>query len=520
MTKFSRVMIAAAIVLAAPLAGLALGPAMAAGQEVEVRGRGDAENDAYLRALVRSGGYVLIAQDTLIATGDTIAGTALVLGATVRIDGLVTGDLVIVDANVFLRPNARILGNVRNIAGGYYPSEQATIAGGQRTEPNAPYRVRYEADGARVAIIGIAAPSVIVRPGIFGFSIPTYDRVDGLTLTYGSGLLLPRLGGFEPVVNARVDYRSQRGAITGGAELLVPRGGTALALGAERTTLTNERWIRGDLTNSLSFLAFGRDARDYYEADRIYGELRHTLETGPRTSSAFVRTQLEAARTLRAGSPWTVFGTPRADNIVIDNGRIGSVIAGGLTEWDHPLHNVRIEGHAESAFVTRGAPWTFARYLINADWAMLALSNHTLRIQPHLQGPLPGTDSLPRQRWSFVGGAGTLETFDMAEFRGDRVVFVETQYIIPLPVRIRFLGTPNLELLHLAGMAWTDHEYRPLEQNVGARLQFALVHLRFLVDPATLGSGNDRKYQLSLGVNVPRTAYAWERAARDRQRDR
>jgi hypothetical protein len=489
------------------LAWLSLAGAAAA-QQVEVRGRGDVDNDAFLRALIARGDYTLITTDTLITASDTIRGDVLVLRATIRFDGVITGDLIIVDGNVFMRPNARVLGGVRSIAGGLYPSELAVVQGGVRNEPNAPYLVRREADGRRMVILGTTRPSVLVRPGLFGFAIPTYDRVDGLTLSYSSGLALPTVERIEPVLMGRVDYRSQRGEFTGGLELQLPRGATSVNLGAERTTLTNERWIRGDLDNTISYFFMAKDLRDYYEADRAYVEVQRTLESGPRTTDAFVRLQVEDARTLAAGSPWTVMGTPRQDNIVVDDGRISSIVAGGSLRWTLPQHVVRTSALVEAAGGVLDGEHSFARYLINADWAMAALANHTLRVQPHFQGPLPGTTTLPRQRWSFVGGSGTLNTFEIAEFRGDRVAFVETQYSIPLDrVRIWFLGSPDLQALHMVGMAWTADERRGFEQNVGVRLRFPLVNVRVLTNPAAMA--DDLK--VSVGVNLPRRAYPWER---------
>jgi hypothetical protein len=480
------------------------------GQQVEIRGRGDIRNDGWLRDLVRSGDYVLMARDTLLTASDTVQGTALVLGASVRIDGVVTGDLVIVDANVFLRPNARILGDVRNLGGGFYPADQAVVSGTVFYEPLAEYMVVEEDDGARLVIVGTSSSSNLVLPGIFGFSIPTYDRVDGLTLSFGAGLLTPRIGRLEPEVRGRVDYRSLRSAITGGVEVELPRGGTSLTLGAERTTLTNERWIRGDFENSVSFLVLGKDLRDYYEADRAYAELRRRLESGPRTTTVYLRGVVEEATSLTAGSPWTLFGTPRPENLPVAESRISSVMLGGSMVWDHLSHQVRIDAATEAAGTFLDGEHTFNHYIINADWAMHAFANHTLRIQPHLQGPLPGTDSLPQQRWSFVGGSGTLNTFDDAEFRGDRVVFVETQYIIPLPIQIRVVGAPDLELLHQAGMAWThDDATRGLEQNVGVRLRLSLVNVRVMMNPSA--TGDQPRFNLSAGVNMPRRAYPWER---------
>jgi hypothetical protein len=486
------------------LALLLLCTGHAAGQTIEVRGRGDAETDVFLRRLVESGAYTLVTRDTVIGRADTLHGTALVLRATLRLDGVVTGDLVIVDANVFLRPAAQVLGSVRSVAGGFYPSELAIVHGAVRSDPNAPYIVQHRDDGT-VIIRGTAQPSVLVLPGIFGFSPPTYDRVDGLTLTHGSGLLLPRIGRAEPILRGRIDYRSQRGAVTGGLELGIPRGATELVGGAERTTLTNERWIRSDLDNSVSFFIKAKDYRDYYEADRAWVELGQSFEAGARSGRAFVRAQVEDARPLRPGNPWTVMGTPRAENIAIDDGRISSIMGGARLDWTHPLHVAMVQGRVEAARPALAGDHAFAAFVVDSDWAMAALRDHTLRVQTHFQGPLPGTDSLPRQRWTFVGGSGTLNTFDIAEFRGDRVAFVETQYIIPLTrMRVPVIGRPDLDLLHRAGMAWTAQERLRFEQNIGARLRFSLVNVRVLTNPRAADD-----IEISVGVNLPRRSYPW-----------
>ena len=476
-------------------------------QTVTVRGRGDAENDRYLRRLVQSGDYEVVARDTLIARNDTIHGTALVLGGTMRLEGVITGDLVLVDANVFVRPTARIIGDVRSIAAGLYYSELAAVIGTVHSEPNAPYRVEQSADGS-LAILGTTAESALVLYGLRGAQIPTYDRVDGLTLSLAAGYLLPRVGDVEPIVRGRVDYRTERKVFTGGAELAAARRRTEVAVGAERTTATNERWIRSDLNNSISSLLQGKDRRDYYAADRGYVEVRRLLESGPRVTRAYARAQVEDADRLTAGNPWSVIGDFRSDNILVNESRITSAIIGGNSAWTLPQHVIEIDALAELATDMIGGEHSFARYAIDASWAMAALANHTLRIQPHVQGPLPGTESLPLQRWSFIGGSGTLNTYDIAEFRGDRVAFVETEYSIPLPRRlqIRLLGRPNFDLLHMAGMAWSGGESPAFEQNVGVRLRFNMLYLRAITHPSRFS--DDAEF--SVGVSFPRSAYPWQ----------
>ncbi|MGH7463599.1 MAG: hypothetical protein ACREK1_00400 [Longimicrobiales bacterium] len=483
--------------------------AAAHGQTVQVRGRGDAEHDRYLERLVTSGDYHVIARDTLLGPNDTIPGTALVLGVTVRLEGVIAGDLVIVDGNVFVRPTARIMGDVRNIAGGLYYSELAAVIGSVRSDPNAPYRVEHRDDGI-VLIRGTTAHSVFVLAGFRGVLIPTYDRVDGLALSVGAGYMLPRIGDVEPVVRGRLDYRSQRGAFTGGVELAAARRRTEVAVGAERTTITNERWIRSDLNNSISAIVQGRDRRDYYAADRGYVELRRLLESGPRVTNAFLRAQVEDAQSLAARNPWSLFGDFRRENITVLESRITSAGIGAGTVWTLPQQFIEIAAAAELAGDLFDGAYSFARYEIDATWAMAALANHTLTIEPHVQGPLPGTDSLPLQRWSFVGGSGTLYTFADAQFRGDRVAFVETEYSIPLPprLRVRILGRPSLDLLHSAGMAWTAGESPDLEQNVGIRLRFNMLYFRAITHPSRFI--DDAEF--AVGVSFPRRAYPWQTA--------
>lgn len=489
------------------LLAIAAGAIDASAQTVEVRGRGDRANDAFLRTLIASGEYQLIAQDTLLTRNDTIHGTALVLAATLRLEGTIAGDLVIVDANVFVRPTARVLGSIRNISGGLYSSELAAVGAGIESDPNAPYRVERPTE-QRIIIRGTTRESPLVLYGIRGLQMPTYDRVDGLSLGLAAGLLLPRVGDVEPIVRGRVEWRSARGEFTGGAELAATRRRTEIAAGAERTTVTNERWIRSDLSNSISSLVRGRDRRDYYEADRAYVELRRLLEQGERVTNAYLRMQVEEAFALPARNPWSLFGDFRQDNIDFDESRTTSAIVGIGTVWTMPRHLVELNGAVEAGLDLFEADREFNRYEIDLDWAMAALSNHTLTIEAHVQGPLPGTDSLPAQRWSFVGGAGTLPTFDDAEFRGDRVAYVETAYSIPLPRRLqlRVLGRPSFELLHMAGMAWTAAQSRSFEQNVGARLRFNILYLRIVTDPERF----EDAAKFSVGVQFPRRPYPWQ----------
>lgn len=486
----------------------ALIPQLALGQQVTMEGRGDYANDQFLKHLLARPQLHVLSTDTLIGPNDTVPGPVLVVGSTVRVEGVIGGDLVIVDANVFLRPPARVLGDVTNLAGGYFPAPGATVGGGVRDEPNAPYDAVWR-DG-RVRIVGTRHASAFLPQGFRGILLPTYDRVDGLSAGLGGGYLTPRLGRLAPFVRGRVRYRSQRGALTGAGEAgLEWTPNTRLIIGAERTTATPDEWLRSDLHNSLSYLYDGTDYRNYYQTDRIYGRWDLDRRTESEELHASIGAHQERDQSLPAGHPWTGFSTDSIrPNPSVADARITSVTASLRGNWRASHWVGSSGGELEWAVTALAGDYRFARFAVWSDWALPAFGRQSVHLRWRFQGPLPGTDSLPRQRWTFVGGDGTLETEPIAAFRGDRLAYVETGYIIPFPdaVDLPLLGHPDLELIHRAAMAWSVGARRALEQNVGIRLRFPLLNARFFFDPHD-PSG---RYEFTVGVNGPRRSYPWE----------
>jgi hypothetical protein len=485
---------------------------------IVLRGNGDVEHDVVLRALLARSDFLLITRDTVISRTDTVHSTVVVIGATLRLDGTVTGDLISIGGNVFVRPSAYVLGETRNIAGGLYPSQLAHMNPTIENAPNAPYQV-VQTPGV-ITILGLERSAGFKLPGLADAGIPTYDRVNGLTIQLGSSINLPRAGLVEPAVKAWGTYWSQRGDFGGGAELDIRRRRTTFAAGAERTTATNERWIRKDLSNSLAMLLQGKDYRNYYAADRAYVELSRTFERTTRVTTGSLIAQVEDAAPLRAARPWSFlkpdtirpndYGVSSNGVRRIPDGRLTSAIATLDTRWDRPNFSAKVAGLAELGTTALDGDASFARYLLNGDVVLHAIRDHSLRVQWHFQGPLPGTDTLPYQRWSFVGGSGTLPTFQVAQFQGDRVALVETRYTIPLPHAfiLPLLGRPGVDLLHYTGMAWSQNQSSRFEQNVGLQLGYRIAYLRFVTDPNHFGD----RVKTTVGLTLPRKAYPWETA--------
>jgi hypothetical protein len=484
---------------------LALGlPRGTVAQRVVLGGRGPIATDTLLERILRTPGWVILTRDTTIEPGQTLAGPVLTVGNTVRFAGTIPGDLVLVDANVFVRPQARIAGNVTSIGAGFFRANEAVIEGEFTEYRELIYRVVREDDV--VSIIAIRAPSVIDFDGYRGINLPLYDRVNGLSLRTGVSWLMPRIGTWDPSLHLTASYPLERERPGASIEFALRGASIDAAFGAERAIATNDGWIRGDLLNSLSVAMRGDDYRDYFEADRFYAQLGKAWTIGGSDLSARLRVQTEHARSLTASEPWTLFDADSVrSNPLIDDGRIHSVTASFGARSDRSTIAGEATLDIEAAAAALGSDFEFGRFEFSGTAAMSAFANHTLLVEWRGRGPLPGTDSLPRQRWSTLGGRGNLYTFDLAEFRGDRLAYVETEYLVPIPIAegAPIIGRPALGLVHHAGMAWSHGERRDLAQNVGLRLRLRLVWVLGIVDPAD----TDRR-GLFAGFSFP-IRYPW-----------
>lgn len=474
----------------------------ASNQVVERIGRGDPELDRRIDEILQGGDYLLITDDTLIPASDTLPRTVLVLGGTLIVEGTILGDLAEVDANVFLRPSARVTGDLLNLGGGFYPSALAEVEGTVIDRPLAPYRVTRM--GQTWIIEGISRVDRLVLDGFLGLHPPTYDRVNAVGLRWGASYLLSPSPDTlnQAMVHGWVGYLSGRGALEGGAELRRHFRGFTFAVGAAEETITYDSWIKGDLENSISFLWDGDDYRNYFLARRAYARLEQRIGSERRGLHLILRGQLEEDRSLHRVDTWTIFGGDESrPNPPIDEGKIAGITASVAGHWIGRKLAWVGGGALETAGSALGGNFSFNRFVLLGDFGMDAFANHALLLRWYFQGPLLGAERLPRQRWSILGGNGTLPAYDIGEFRGDRVAFVESRYVIPLPERwtIPILGRPDLEIAHAIGNAWTEGMDSDLIQSLEARVRFSFISLRIATDPVH----PDDQFRASISLSSP-----------------
>jgi hypothetical protein len=274
-------------------------------------------------------------------------------------------------------------------------------------------------------------------------------------------------------------------------------------LNGGRYTETNERWIYSDIANSLHTLWSGSDARNYYRADRVDGSVAWLLETTTAQFTINVGARTEKARSVRPdtgvlGGPWTLldrndpFGRLRPNPHVLP-GTISSALGGVVMAWANQGVTANLSAEVEVPFSTPDES-RFVQTTLDGFVGFPTFGTQTVEIESHAL--VTAGDTAPPQRYSYLGGEGTLPTFDLLQFGGDELFFAEGRYIIPVDrIRIRVLGSPTVTLRYITGGAGVG-KLPSLEQNVGVRLALSFGRLDYLVDPAS------HRSKFSVGLSI------------------
>ncbi|MXX68706.1 MAG: polymer-forming cytoskeletal protein [Gemmatimonadales bacterium] len=448
--------LAIAVALAAmPAAGLA---APASGQEVWLAEEPRSEAQAALEAFLEAGGFTVWTTDTVLARGDTVPEAVLLLEGTARIAGRIEGDLYVVDGDVFLRSGASIAGDVLVLGGGFYDSDVAEVEGTVTYRPNEPLRVRPSRGGFEI-ISEVDPEPAFELDGTYGFHLPTYDRVNGLAFPVGALARLsavpgrPELAGGITWIPARgdVDYRLHN------SWLLGERVG--LGLYATSAIVSNDNWIRPVWYNSLAHFVAADDVRNHYDAKEFGLELEwvspeppvwedaprwRVVVAGGREEAESVRRRnvtvliggeytnevewFEPALFINSGSIW--FGRLGFDWAVV--GRGGHMAFGLAAEAGFEDDIRRIEVGPAIPGTPNLPPRLYDFLLLEGRFSLRRVTPSGHAVEAFAIGRLDVTGLLPEQRYSTIGGIGTLPTMPLRGLRGPRLLYAETTYAIPL----------------------------------------------------------------------------------------
>ena len=454
---------------------------------VYVRHAGPGEPGEILSAALERP-YVIVHErwNTRLFRDSVYDRTVVVLGSDASVASTVHGDLIVVGGDIYLRPGARVDGRAIAYGGGVYDSEQAVVQGGRFSY----WDTRYDITRTDSAVVlDYRPPSLLEEtqfaslPLFYGLRIPNYTRVDGLSLPWGPRFMLSWGHGSSLQVDPTVTFYP----------------GWSARLHAGRGTFTNDDWIEPDLINSVKVLVNGRDYRNYWRADRFEGRLARTFtgDKGQLTLWGGARTERDWSIT--AGGPWSVRGRRVGDGMIrpnpaIERGRLSSALAGIGGSLSLPELAFAAAVQVERPF---DAPRdeSFTQATIDAGIRFATFASQSLEVHSH--AVLTAGDTAPPQRFSYLGGSGTLPTFSVLQFGGEQLLFVESAYNIPVTaLQVPILGPPVVSLRHAIGAAGVGNMPK-FEQNLIARVALGIVFAQYAIDPAT------RDDAFSVGLSSP-----------------
>ncbi len=494
--------------LARPAALLCLFVGPLAAQEVRLSDEPRGAAQEALAAFLARGGYEVWTSDTILARGDTVEGHVLLLEGAGRIAGRVEGDVYVVDGDLILRVGGSIGGDVVVLAGLLLDSDLATVEGAITYRPNERLRVIPEAGGYTIFAVQRPLPAVELD-GQYGFHLPTYQRVDALTFAWGATVRAAHAAG-QPELGGVVRYKTGPDDVEGSVRAAWNASERVrLFAAASRATRSNDEWIRPTWVNTLMFAFAGDDYRDYYRADRAgagveWGIRRAPDWRGGTDVTLTVGAAWEEARSVEARDVTILFAADDARfNPAIDPGDIYSAWVGLAVEDRREDSRTRLGLTLEGSTEDIGGDFSFLRAEARLALKRPILSTHSLDVFAIGRGDLAGT--LPGQRWSGLGRIGTLPTFPVLSLRGERLLYGEATYALPL-YSAGTLGALEAFLRGSAGTAWSEGESFRLRENatLGLRARVWGVGLEVGVASGFGGDNDESDVQVYVDLRLDR----------------
>jgi len=484
-------------------------PVTATAQGIAIRERGLGPGAALIDSVLAQPHVVRRGSGPLVLPRDsTITRSLVVIGRPTYLASRVQGDVMIIGGDLYLRPGVDISGRAIAIGGTVAETTLGRVGGSVQSHRDETFDVESGPDGpvvlaARDLLTDRTDSAGVFRlAGIRGVKLPSYDRVNGLSLPVGVQVV-PGNGNF--VAEPTLTYRSRLGKVDPALRLrLGPEEGPRVVARLARDTRTNDGWITSDLINSLKTLAFGTDTRNYLRSDLAEAYVYRPRDSDTRRMEPFVGARFERVSPITAvGNVYSIlFRTDsnkiRRPNPLVEGGTVASALAGlayrSMPE-DAPVRSV-LRAALEQSVATPDGTSNFTQLTLDGTYEFPTFSNHRLHFRGHAVGTL--ADSTPRARYAYLGGSRTLGLSELLEFGGDQLVFLDSRYLIPIEqVQLPVVGPPTITLIHRIGGAGV-RSLGSLEQEVGAALTLGPIDLEYVI-----GASGQGKSRFGVGVSLP-----------------
>lgn len=363
--------------------------------------------------------------------------------------------------------------------------------------------------------------SPISLPQGIGVRVPLYNRVDGLVVPWGPFI---SLANDRIRIDPTVTYRSHIGKFDPFVRVqIAPMVGTRIEIAGGRGTFTNDSWNRSELVNSLAALAVGSDARNYFRADRGWATVAHDFVANAIVFTPSIGAQTEndwstGSPVRHTSAPWSLLNESdslkmRRPNPAIVEGHVSSILGRLKTDYEREDVNANLDVGVEYAFdappnsfmteefvLKENLSGDFTQITVGSKASFLTFGEQSFAFRGHAVFT-PG-DIAPPQRFAYLGGAGTLATVDLLALGGDRLVFVEGEYSIPIPrIQLPLVGNPIVSLRYAAGSAGVA-ELPDFIQNIGVGAGVRFLKVEYHIDPNYNETSFTHKSAFSVSLSL------------------
>lgn len=480
-----------------------LAPAALGAQSVIVRA-GDGRRSAEFIREANAQPHTVIAGSARLELprDSTVTTTLIVIGRPTYLASKVRGNVVVIGSDLFLRPGAEITGHAVAIGGSVATTTLGRVDGRIESYRDDAYDVTAQEGGFLLDYreTRVAKSIPLVQPaGIKGIMIPSYDRVNGLSLPVGV-LIRPPFGIAE--LEPFVAYRSRLGVFDPAVNLRVNEGGAVRFAGrAGQFTRNNESWNYGDLVNSATTFFGGIDTRNYFRSKGGEGRIFGLVSRPGLRLEPFVGGRYEQVRPITAaGNVFSIKGRKDVEKIArpnpqVDAGSIGSGLVGAEVNDTTGLVTSRLRAELERSFTTVTGTANFTQVTLDGRVSFPTFGTQSLHFRGH--GVATSGSGVARARYTYLGGSGTLPVLDLLELGGDEMLFVESRYVVPVDrVLLPLVGAPVLTFRHIMGSAGVGN-LPSLEQEIGIGLGLSALRIDYTVDVA-----KSRGHKISLGLSL------------------
>jgi hypothetical protein len=478
-------------------------PMLAGAQDVTVREGAGRRSAEFIREAV-SQPHVVIAGTTRLELprDSTITSTLIIIGRPTYLASKVQGNVVVIGSDLYLRPGVEISGHAVAIGGTVAATTLGRVNGRIESFRDETYDVTSQQGGYvldyRSMQVADAIP--LVQPaGIGGVLVPSYDRVDGLSLPVGA---LVTLADGNVEIEPSVTYRSRLGALDPAVALRInPLGAVRFAGRAGYFTRSNETWNYSDLVNSATTFFAGIDTRNYFRSKGAEGRIFALISRPGLSLEPYVGGRYERVSPITAGGNVFAVRGKKSDekisrvNPAVEVGSIGSGLLGAAMFDTTGLVTSRLRAELEQSFRTVTGTRNFTQLTLDGRLGFPTFGTQSLHFRAH--GVATAGDSVARARYTYLGGSGTLPVLEQLELTGTEMLFLESRYLIPLDhVLLPLVGSPIVTLRHIMGSAGVSR-LPSLEQEIGVGLGLSALRLDFTQDVA-----KSRGHKISLGISL------------------